>query len=406
MALLKKKRAEEVTEPQGDVVLASYIPTTEITEREALAIPTVSGAIEYIGNIISQADIKLYKEQQNDSEDMVIKEVKGDKRVKLLTEDTGDTLLPADMLKAVASDYYLYGEAYIYIEKDMYQNPVSLRYVDRKSVSILATDDPIFKTYSLNVYGKTYYEEDFIRVLRNTKNGATGAGLLDMNSQALETAYNTMTYENNLIKKGGNKKGFITSPKSIPEQTIAKIKQAFRKLYSNQNEDNVIVLSGGAEFKEASSTSVEMQLNENKQTNANELCKLFGFSPELLRGKGEEKEIDNMIKFVINAFLNNFVQELNRKLLKEKEKADYYFAADTRELAKGTMKERFEAYKTGIDANVLQIDEARYLENLEPLGLQYIKLGLADVLYDPKTKDIYTANTNKKTNIDSAKAGE
>ena len=69
------------------------------------------------------------------------------------------------------------------------------------------------------------------------------------------------------------------------------------------------------------------------------------------------------------------------------------------------MKERFEAYKTGIDANVLQIDEARYLENLEPLGLQYIKLGLADVLYDPKTKEIYTANTNTKTNLDNMGTG-
>lgn len=399
MAMFKIRA--DTQEQQQDVLIASFIPSTKITQQEALEIPTVAGAIEYIGNIVSQSEIKLYKEN-----DKAIKEVVSDKRVKLLTEDTGDTLLPADMLKAIINDYYLFGEAYVFIEKDMYQNPIALRYVARENVSVNVTTNPIFKNYSIMIYGKTYYEEDFIRVLRNTTNGATGQGLIDRNSKALETAYNTMQYENNLIRKGGNKKGFITSPKSIPEQTITKIKQAFRKLYNNQNEDNVIVLSGGAEFKEASSTSVEMQLNENKQTNSNELAKLFGFSPDLMNGKGGNKEIDNLIKFVINPFLNNFVQELNRKLLKESEKEHYYFAADTKELIKGTMKERFEAYKTGIEANVLQIDEARYLENLEPLGLEYVKLGLADVLYNPKTKDIYTANTNTKTNIEHMKGSE
>ncbi len=43
----------------------------------------------------------------------------------------------------------------------------------------------------------------------------------------------------------------------------------------------------------------------------------------------------------------------------------------------------------------MQIDEVRYAEDLEPLGLDWIKLGLNDVLYDPKTKTIYTPNTNQ-----------
>ena len=37
-------------------------------------------------------------------------------------------------------------------------------------------------------------------------------------------------------------------------------------------------------------------------------------------------------------------------------------------------------------SNCMQIDEVRYLENLEPLGLNFIKLGLQDVLFNPQTK--------------------
>ena len=59
------------------------------------------------------------------------------------------------------------------------------------------------------------------------------------------------------------------------------------------------------------------------------------------------------------------------------------------------MQSRFTAYKTALDANFMQIDEVRYQEDMEPLGLSWIKLGLQDVLYDPKTRKIYTPNTNQ-----------
>ena len=49
----------------------------------------------------------------------------------------------------------------------------------------------------------------------------------------------------------------------------------------------------------------------------------------------------------------------------------------------------------------MQIDEIRYKENYPPLGLNFVKLGLQDVLYNPETKEIYTPNTNKSTNIDN-----
>lgn len=35
------------------------------------------------------------------------------------------------------------------------------------------------------------------------------------------------------------------------------------------------------------------------------------------------------------------------------------------------------------------------MEDLEPLGLNFIKLGLQDVLFNPQTKEVYTLNTNK-----------
>ena len=47
----------------------------------------------------------------------------------------------------------------------------------------------------------------------------------------------------------------------------------------------------------------------------------------------------------------------------------------------------------------MQADEIRYKEDMPALGLNWIRLGLDDVLYDPKTKTIYTPNTNATVKV-------
>jgi hypothetical protein len=82
-------------------------------------------------------------------------------------------------------------------------------------------------------------------------------------------------------------------------------------------------------------------------------------------------------------------------LLLPSEQDKRYFAFDTTELTKGSIEERFSAYNTAISSGFMQIDEVRYKENLPPLKLNWIKMGLQDVLYFPDSEEIYTPNTNK-----------
>ena len=54
----------------------------------------------------------------------------------------------------------------------------------------------------------------------------------------------------------------------------------------------------------------------------------------------------------------------------------------------------------------MQIDECRYLENLEPLGLNFVKLGLQFFFFNTPTTEIYTPNTNQITNIERTEDNE
>lgn len=378
-----------------EVLLQAGILKDTITKKEALNIPSVSACVEMISNTVSILPIKLYKESNGKVEEVI------DERVALLNDDTKDTLDGFQFKKAIVEDYLLNGAGYAYIERE--RNKIKgLYYVDNKSLGISINSDSIFKSYDILVDGVTYKDYEFLKIIRKTKDGITGKGIIRENDLALATAYNSLVFENVLVKTGGNKKGFLKAQGKLTKEAITELKSAWDNMYKN-NTENVIILNNGLDFQEASNTSVEMQLNENKKTNFISICTIFNVAPSLLEGKATDIEYNNFIKIAILPILKAIETALNKDLLLPSEKGSFYFAFDTKDLLKGDIEKRFKAYEIATRNGIMQVDEVRYMEDLEPLGLEFIKLGLQDVLYNPKTKEIYTPNTNKSVNIDNPK---
>lgn len=397
MGIFRKteKRAEEVS--YDDALLKALIGSSEMDKTKALEIPSVKASINYIANVISSLPIKLYE-----TKDGKVIEITEDKRLKLLNDDTKDTLTATQFWRAIVEDYFLGKGGYAYINKQ--RNEIaSLNYVDERQITILKNTDPIFKEYTIQVNGKPLYPFDFVKFIRHTKDGMSGKSIIDESKIILAVAYHSLKFENNLVQKGGNKKGFLKSSKKLSDEAMTALKTAWKNLYEN-NAENMMVLNDGLEFQETSATSVEMQLNEKKTTNSCEISMLFGIPNAIIRGNASENDNKNFIKYCITPILNDFECSLDRDLLLEKEKGIRYFAFDTKELTRGSIKERYEAYKTAIEANFLQIDEVRAQEDLEELGLDFVRLKLGDVLYNPKTKEVYTPNTNQTANIEGGES--
>ena len=388
-----KKRNTESERSIDDVLLSAILSQDSISCEQALNIPAVARCVNLISETVSMIPIKLYHEEVTDGKRKTVEVT--DSRCDLLNEDTKDTLDGAQLKKVLVRDYLLNGNAYAYINKQ--RNLVkSLHYVDSKNITINQNFDPIFKDYNILVHGQTYKPFEFLKILRATKDGARGSGVIEENGELLKVAYTTLKFEQNLVSTGGNKKGFINAKNRLTKEAIDALKAAWYKFYSN-NDENVIILNEGLTFQEASNTSVEMQLNESKKSMSDSILEIFGVPTDW--------SWETFIKTAIMPILATFECALNRDLLLEKEKKSFYFAFDTKEIIKGDIKTRFEAYKTALESNLMQIDEVRYLKNLEPLGLNFIKLGLQDVLFNPVTKEVYTPNTNQITNIENKNGG-
>lgn len=380
-----------------DILLSANYDASTISKEQAMSIPALNAGVNLISNTVASLPIKLY---QKDGQK--IKSMDDDPRVQMLNVTTGDLLDGVQMKKAIVDDYILYGAGYMFINRKR-NDVASLHYVSNPSVGVaLLNPDPIFKAYEFIIFGRTYKDFQMVKLTRKTRNGVTGLGLLEEANKVLSVAYNTLVFEDMLVRTGGNKKGFLKSPGRLSPDAITSLKQAWKNLYAN-NEENVVVLNNGLEFQEANNSSVEMQINQNKITNDDSIAKMLNIPVEILDGKVTNMDMlyETFIKLAILPIVKAFETALNKDLLLEKEKGSFYFALDTTELVKGDILKRFQAYELAVKNGIFQVDEIRTKENVEPLGFDFIKLGLQDVLYSPDTKEIYTPNTNKM-----AKMGE
>lgn len=364
-----------------DVLLNALINDETIDREKALTIPAVSSAVGLICDSFAMIPFKLYQKTIKDGKKQTT-EVE-DERVNIINNDTKDTLDGFQFKKAICEDYLLGKGGYAYINKRG-NKFLGLNYVKDNKITIEKNADVVFKNYSILVDEKTYRPYNFIKLLRNTKDGASGIGYIVEINKSLQTAYKRILYELDLMKTNGNKKGFIKSKNRLDEKGMKSLKEAWNNYYNGNS--SCVILNEGMEFQEASNTSVENQLNEKNKTFSDEIKEIFHISAN------NEEFIKNAVMPIAYAFCT----ALNRDFLLEKEKSSYYFAPDLTELSKCSIKDRYEAYQIAISAGFKTRNEVRYLEGDDALeGLDMINLGLGDVLLDTKTNQIYTPNTNK-----------
>ena len=373
--------------PETDAaLLRALVGTGEITPETALEIPAFSAAVDFISSTVAMLPVKLYREipEQHKTE-----EITDDRRLFLLNDEANPIMSALDAKRAQVRDMLINGAGYLYIDGGQ-----ALYYVKQGDISVQSNSEPIFRDFDILVGAKRYFPFNFVILTRSSTDGVTGRGAVQEHKTLLSAMYNALKYENVISRTGGNKKGFLQAEHKLSQEAFDKMKRAWEELYAN-NGNNMMLLNDGVKYVPSASTSVEMQLNENKRTNSEQIAAIFGLSPEVISGTADTAKYMSAVRTAVLPVVEAYQAALNKSLLTETEKGRYYFALDTTELLKGDTLSRYQAYAVGLQNNFLQIDEVRYLEDMAPIGFNYVKLGLQDVLLDPKTNTVYTPNTNR-----------
>ena len=376
--------APAVSPEIGDPLLSALLKPDAISRERAMEVPAFAACVDTIAETVASLPVRLYR-RDGDTVAAV-----DDARARMLNGDTGDALNAHATKAAMVRDYYCGKGGFAYVAR-VGNEVAGLHYVDPGHIGFEANADPIFKRHRVLVDGRGFEPWQFVRLLRQTKDGMRGVSMVEQGASVLGVAWETLQFERAQVQRGGSKRGFLKSAKRLTDDLLAKLRTAFHRLYSDATQ-NFVVLNDGVEFQEASETSLEMQLTENKTANSRDVYAMFKVPPAIIQGGASENDRDNFVRYCLMPLLDDFRTALNAALLLETEKASYYFDFDLTEFSKANMRDRWEAWAVAKDKGLVQVDEFRAAENMAPLGMDYVNMGLNDVLFDVAKKQLIIPN--------------
>ena len=234
-----------------------------------------------------------------------------------------------------------------------------------------------------------------LELLEIVKNGIKGKSIIEETGLHFLLIIKTMERLLMDAKRGFLPKGMFKMEKNIKD--LDRIRDDIKKMLSDNNSGYIFMNSAIQYEPLEKKKDVENEARANT-SELNKIAAMFGVPVSIINGGANEEDKFNFINFTILPLLANIESSLNRDLLTEREQGKYYFAFDTKELLKGNLKERFEAYQLAIKNNIMSMDEVRDLENMPRLNFGFYKFNIADAMYyrddDNDTNMLVNVNTN------------
>ena len=380
----RKNEQRNDSEVLADVAEGLIQSGSTVTRQQAMSIPVVTKSVAWIAGAIAALPIKMYHKT-----DSGYQEVYNDYRLPLLNDYSGNGMIANDLKRQILVDLLLDGNGYAYISKK--GNKITkLSYVPTCRLTYTESVDTIDKVVNVWVDGRPVQDYNVFRLVNNSKNGISGVGFVSDCQDLLSTVLSSLQYENSSISSGV-RRGFLKSKSKLDQDKMNELRRAWKKL-TTPNQSDVLVLNAGIEFEDASSTATESQLSQNKVINMHQILAYFGLPTNFFEGVNSDAYL-TAVRIAVLPIVKQLTNALNNYLLLESEKSNMKFEIDTSDLLRINANERFAAYQTGLQSGILTIDEVRRMENLPVLDMQYLKLGLGDVLYNISDGKIFVPNT-------------
>lgn len=414
------RKQEDVSAEQevnyGRTSIESFFGSSSgISEEEAMQIPAVSASIDLITGAIAQMDFYLVKKDEKTGES--IRKV-NDPRLILLNREPNDEMDAYTFKKAMTRDFLFHGTSNSVVERNL--NDVSGLY-------LLPTDQISVQSYLHNGY-KRYSEttlqngngvhkfsnHQLLTVLRNSKDGFIGQGILSQNEKVLRMAMDETKYAASILKNGSLPLGILRADKKISSAAFANLKSSWSDLYQGADKaGKTVILEEGLDYKPISLNPNDLQLTESKKSTISEIARILNMPESMINSSAAKygsNERDNIafLQYCIAPIVKSIEGAVNRSLLLEEEKLEgYEFRIDASKLLRMTRKERAEAISQEFNGGLISFWEARgELDKADKTREDYFKMTLGTVMYKYKDDEMVIPNTMQSGAVVTAKTNE
>lgn len=350
----------------------------ELSPDAAMKISAVSSCVEIISNAVGMLPVFIMDSASK-------KRMDSHPLGRVLWTRSNEAMSPFIFFRLMESNRLLQGNAYAWIYRNGYGEPVELIPLPHSTCEpaiepgtgklwYLAAEPKTGRTYKLD-------PADILHYKTWSPDGIKGVSVLHRAQQTLQTAAAVQNYELDLYENGGRPSGIIkvnadlSGPIKQADGTTVnpkeKIRKEWEKIHAGPgNNFRVAVLDLGTEYQPISMNNTEAQFVENKAVTIADIARFFGV-PLYKLGEGKmsySSNEQNNIEFCVNTIQPIITQmefEETAKLLTISDrKRGLEIRHNMMALLRGDTYSRGNWYKTMREVGGLSVNEIRALEDM------------------------------------------
>lgn len=295
---------------------------------------------------------------------------------KLITTAPNAYMDPVTYRRLKQAHLELRGNAYDRIVADGRGQIVALLPIHPDRVTIEMLDEYNWRYRVMHSNGTTEYlartevfhRKDF------TLNGITGLNPIACAREALSTGIAAQSYGQRFFENNAQPSGWIEMPGEFKtDQDRLNFREKLQQLWGGRNQGKTGVLDRGMKYHEIKVSNADAQFIESKKFSVSEIARMFGVPPHKLgdlsastNNNIEQQTLDYINDSLMDRILG-WESSMRFELLNEAEQQDLTIQLDLTALMRGDSAARRQYYQSGIQSGWLTRNEARDMENLNPL---------------------------------------
>jgi HK97 family phage portal protein len=367
----KREATFTQSEPRNFLEIFGISGAASVSMEEALGVPAVWAAINFISGTIAGLPLHVYDKSSGTKKR--IKGTKINQVVPMLHDAVNDDLSSFqwrfDMFNAVLTE----GRAVTYIERDERGQPVNLFPMPGATVKRDSTGRKVYE-HKAGGRTRTYDQSEVLDLTFMLKDDLLShRSPLRQCAVAIGKAANANDYGSKLFKNGGlpafTLQGPFNSEKSA-SRAADNIADATRE--AARKGGNVLAIPLGHKLDPLGADPEKMQLVQTQEFAVVEVARIYSLPPTFLQDlsratfSNSEQQDLHFVKHTLKRWLEQLEQEMNLKFFGRGSSRFVEFNVDG--LLRGDYKTRMEGNARAIQTGQLTPNEARAMDNREPLA--------------------------------------
>jgi len=360
-----EKRALTLKDDEGwqDLLGISTRAGVTVTRETALGVPAALRAVTLLSGAVASLPLKVYRRTPEGREPAENSEI-----YRLLHKAPNPMQTPFTFKELVMNHLLLNGNFYAYIDRT--RAGLSLWPIDPQRVVVEQDQETGVITYKVHTAKGVQELQPWsvLHVLGITLDGIRGISPVTLTRESLGGAIAELRHGQSFFKNSANLSGVLQHPGHLGKEAAENLRDSWREKYTGpDNVGRVAILEEGMTFQATSLSNKDSQWLESRQVTVLDISRIFGVPPALLghleKASYSSQEAQNLefLTHSLRPWLTRIEQAFERSLITDE---NLYCEFTTGDLLRTDQKSRYEAYRVGLSAGFLSVNEVRRLENL------------------------------------------